>query len=282
MPIIACSHPGGRFEMCYEDQGAGSPTLLFVHGFGCAKEDWQPQIDALAEHSRALTCDLIGHGASTSAAGRCRVEYLGTDVANLLERLELERVHLVGHSMGCRVVLQAYAEAPERVAGLTFVDGSWLGAGNPAELETEFANVLDREGYATVIGRLFEQMFLPGDGGSHRAVIMSRAKHLEAEVGRSLICSMVAFDAARTRTILQSLCASPIPVMAIQSTYLNQDRERAVLAPGHSTPWLDLLSECLPQARIEVVRGVGHFSMLEAPQTVNQLIESFARAIPPP
>jgi pimeloyl-ACP methyl ester carboxylesterase len=51
--------------------------------------------------------------------------------------------------------------------------------------------------------------------------------------------------------------------------------KRQLLQPGASTPWLELVRRHVPTAQIEIVSGVGHFAMLEAPQAVNQILAAF-------
>jgi pimeloyl-ACP methyl ester carboxylesterase len=117
-----------------ERSGVGSPPLVFVLGFACSHEDWARQVETLARRHTVLTCDLRGHGTSPGVPSACDIETFGADVAGLLRVLQLESVVLVGNSMGCRVVLQAYRDAPDRVAGLVLVDGSFLGgAGESAQ-----------------------------------------------------------------------------------------------------------------------------------------------------
>ncbi|MDA0225577.1 MAG: alpha/beta fold hydrolase, partial [Proteobacteria bacterium] len=104
--------------------GAGDPALVFVHGFACSHSDWAAQVPHFAPTRAVLACDLRGHGATPGRAEECTLENYGADVAALVSALALKRAVLVGHSMGCRVVLEAARAAPDRVAGLVLVDGS--------------------------------------------------------------------------------------------------------------------------------------------------------------
>ena len=70
-----------------------------------------------------------------------------------------------------------------------------------------------------------------------------------------------------------------MPVLVIQSSFLNAERVRVPLEPGQTTPWLDLVRAKVPAAKIEIVSGVGHFPQMEAADTVNTLIEDFLRAL---
>jgi pimeloyl-ACP methyl ester carboxylesterase len=77
----------------------------------------------------------------------------------------------------------------------------------------------------------------------------------------------------------RALAAARRPLLVIQSTYLNSERVRVPLAPGDSTPWFDLVRARCPQARIEIVTGVGHFPQIEAADRVNALIGRFVAAL---
>jgi pimeloyl-ACP methyl ester carboxylesterase len=108
-------------QLYYERTGAGAPPLVFVHGFGCAHEDWQPQVDAFGARHMVVTCDLRGHGASPGEPGSCNIETYGADVAALARALNPGGA-AVGHSMGT-----GRADVPrcaDRVKSLA-VDGSF-------------------------------------------------------------------------------------------------------------------------------------------------------------
>jgi len=64
-------------------------------------------------------------------------------------------------------------------------------------------------------------------------------------------------------------------VLAIQSTTRNAELKRAPLKPGDTSPWIDYLRS--RRARVEIVPDTGHFTQLEAPETVNRLIDDFLR-----
>ena len=132
--------------MFFAQDGLGDPSILFVHGFGCDLSDWQAQFERLRARNRMVACDLRGHGATPGLPADCSIETYGSDVALMLEELDLSAVVLVGHSMGCRVVLEAYRKAPERVAGIVLLDGSAVGAGDPLSAERAMAQQLDDEG----------------------------------------------------------------------------------------------------------------------------------------
>ena len=66
-----------------------------------------------------------------------------------------------------------------------------------------------------------------------------------------------------------------VPLLVVQSTYVNPERVRVPLAPGASSPWLDLVRQAVPAAQIDIVGGAGHFVMVEQPHAVNRRLEVF-------
>jgi pimeloyl-ACP methyl ester carboxylesterase len=263
-------------QLFYERTGAGVPPLVFVHGFACAHEDWAPQVAAFGPRHQVVACDLRGHGASPGEPAACDVAIYGADVAALLRALNLRGAVLIGHSMGTRVVLQACLDAPDRVAGLVLVDGSFQAAAGE-RAEEEVRRAIAAAGWAQFAGGLFEQMFFAPSATADR--IRARAARLPEAIGTALFPSMVRWDA---RHMAAALGRVGVPLLVIQSTMLSPERKRVPLAAGANTPWLELVRSRAPHARIEVVPGVGHFTMLEAPDVVNRLLGEFVARLAPP
>jgi pimeloyl-ACP methyl ester carboxylesterase len=232
--------------------------LVFVHGFACTHADWRQQLARFSAGHPVFAPDLRGHGATHARPEDCSIETYGSDIAALLDGKDLNGAVLVGHSMGCRVVLQAYLNAPERVAALALIDGSFQGKSHPLLIEN----------YPEFAGRMFAEMFLaPSELGK---AITERALRLPEAIGSTLFPRMARWDAANME---QALAAVKVPLLVIQSTYLTAERKRVALKPGDTTPWLDLVRRNAPQARIEIVSGVGHFPQIEAADQVNRLLE---------
>lgn len=255
-------------QICYERTGAGDPPLVLVHGFTCAHDDWRHQVAHFTHERAVVTTDLRCHGASTGKAEQCTIETYGHDVAAVVRHLQLAPAVLAGHSMGCRVVLEAYSQAPERVAGLVLIDGSWLGADPNAE--AALRNHIAAIGGTAFSRELFGEALLPPTAEGR--AIMDRAVHFPADVALHLFPQMVAWETRRMREVLSSV---RVPLLAIQSTNLDPQRRRVYLQPGQSTPWLDLVRSHVPQARVEVVPNAGHFTMIDAEATCNQLLTDF-------
>ena len=241
-----------------------------MHGFACSLEDWQAQLAFFAPTNEVIACDLRGHGATPGREHECTIEHYGGDVAALLNNLQLPRAVLVGHSMGTRVVLEAARIDPERVAGLVLIDGSRQGSGDPDEAQAAMEATIRAVGFPAFREHAFRQMFFQWSPAAE--ALLERSKRLAPEIGRALWARMVRWDAEHMEAALAGVRC---PLMVIQSTYLSAQRKRVALEPGQSTPFLDLIRDRVPGARIEVLSGVGHFAQLEAADDVNRLVSDF-------
>lgn len=260
--------------MHYLRAGSGAPPLVFVHGFGCSHEDWLLQIKELKGGFEVIACDLRGHGLTPGRPHECSIGHYGGDVAALLSALNLEKSFLIGHSMGCRVVLEAARLAPARIAGLVLIDGSRLASGDPDAAESTARSAIEKSGYAAFGESLFRQMFFSPSPLAE--AIVARALRQPAEIGAALWPRMARWDAGEMDS---ALAAVRSPLMAIQSTTRDAVLlKRSPLKQGQSSPWLDLLKQKLKNVTVEIVPGVGHFTQLEAAPEVNRLIARFAAA----
>jgi pimeloyl-ACP methyl ester carboxylesterase len=246
---------------------------VFVHGFACSHEDWRLQLDFFSQTNEVVACDLRGHGATPGRPHECSIEHYGGDVAALINNLELKRAVLVGHSMGCRVVLEANRLAPDRVAGIVLVDGSRLASGDPDAAESAARAATEKAGYPAFAENLFQQMFFRASPLAE--AIVARAMRQPAKISSALWPRLARWDAGEMDAALAAVRSR---LMAIQSTTRDAQLRRSPLKPGETSPWLDLLKKTISDLKIDIVPGVGHFPQLEAAQTVNRLIRDFLAA----
>ncbi|MGO1052552.1 alpha/beta fold hydrolase [Crossiella sp. CA198] len=109
-------------ELSFDDQGAGEPVVL-VHGHPFDRSMWRPQVEHLtAGGLRVITPDLRGYGQSPVVPGVTGLDVFAADLAELLDRLGVERFVLGGLSMGGQIVLECYRQFPHRIRGLLLAD----------------------------------------------------------------------------------------------------------------------------------------------------------------
>lgn len=102
------------------DTGSGK-TLLFLHGLGLNKDFWSPTIAHLATTHRCIAVDLPGHGESRNVAANGSMSAYASSVRELIEKLNLNDVTLVGHSMGGQIAIILALQMPSVISRLVLV-----------------------------------------------------------------------------------------------------------------------------------------------------------------
>ena len=91
--------------------------ILFIHGVGLTKEIWSPQIEFFKDHN-ILTYDLIGHGKTSLNKTQLNFEDFTKQLLNLIDELEIKKIHLVGFSLGSLIARQFAAQHGNRLSSL--------------------------------------------------------------------------------------------------------------------------------------------------------------------
>lgn len=114
--------------VAYRDlPGSGTPILL-IHGIGSNADTWADIPERLSARGlRAVAVDLPGHGESSRGPGDYSLGSLASTLRDLLDHLGIDRVHLIGHSLGGGVSMQFTYQFPERVATMLLEASGGLG-----------------------------------------------------------------------------------------------------------------------------------------------------------
>ncbi len=237
----------------YEVHGAGTPALVFVHGWSCDRGYWRHQIDHFARHRRVVTIDLAGHGASGVGRSSWTMPAFGDDVVAVVERLELVRLVLIGHSMGGDVIVEAARQLGDRVVGLVWVD-----------TYNTFDEPMSREEVLAFV-EPFRKDFVPTARDFVRTMFLAGA---DADLVDWVVADMSAAPPAIAVDALDHAFSNDGPIL---------DRLREVRLPvvaiNPEHPPTDI--ESLRRYGVETVTmsGVGHFAMLEDPERFNSVLE---------
>src|SRR5690349_20110732 len=88
-----------RHELSYVDSGSG-PAVLFIHGILGSQRQWEHLIDVMDFDHHVVMPDLFGHGKSAKPFGDYSLSAHAAAMRDLLDHLGIERVTVVGHSLG--------------------------------------------------------------------------------------------------------------------------------------------------------------------------------------
>jgi pyruvate dehydrogenase E2 component (dihydrolipoamide acetyltransferase) len=256
----------GRRLRCLElGEGDRAPVLL-LHGFGADLNTWMFMQPELAEGRRSFALDLPGHGGSAKEVGTGDLESL-TDVAEgALDALGIERVHLVGHSMGGAVTGLLAFRRPEAVASLTLIASAGLGSEINGTFIDGFVRATRRREATEVLNLLVHDPALV----SRRMVEdVLRYKRLD---GVSQALARIAeawFAGGRQAVDLGGRIATlAMPVQAIWG------REDRIIPVAHA----ETLASRFP---VHIIDEVGHLPHMEKASEVTRLVDRFIRQPPP-
>lgn len=243
----------------YQVHGTGTPALVFVHGWSCDQSYWKEQIPYFSQHYNVVTIDLAGHGSSGLNRNDWTVAAFGEDVAAVVAELDLDQVILIGHSTGGSVIVEAAQRMPDRVIGLVGADTF---------------NDLDLERTPEEVENLL-QPFIEDFAETTQASVKANA-------------FVAASDSSLVTQIATDMAAAPpdVAIAAARDFFLWKASEGL---PKIQAP-MKLINSDMGPTNIEaaerygvdvlLMSGVGHFVMMEDPDTFNRLltevIEEFA------
>ncbi len=249
-----------RIPIRYHAAGKGDPALVFVHCGGCERGFWDGQVAHFAAKHRVVALDLAGHGQSGGGRKDWTMPAFGQDVVSVVEALGLKRVVLIGHSIGGPVVLEAARRMPGRVAGLVLVDTLVDFEQRPAAEEMEkLLSELQADYRATTTAYVSQLLFSASTPEPVKARVLETVLSVPQEIGVAAVRSSVAYDP------LPALREIKAPIRAINSDLFptNVEGNRRYV-PGY---------------QVAIMKGVGHYLMLEQPEAFNALLAEALREL---
>ncbi|MEO0421932.1 MAG: alpha/beta hydrolase [Pseudomonadota bacterium] len=113
---------GNQPTIHFQRAGAGE-TIVLIHGLGANLAFWFMSVGRVLARDYHIVCyDLRGHGGSDMPRHDYLLPHMVDDLNGLLDHLEIDKAHIVGHSFGARVALAHAIMAPQRQASLTIAD----------------------------------------------------------------------------------------------------------------------------------------------------------------
>lgn len=251
-------------RITYEERGEG-PPLVFLHGIGGDAACWRSQLDAFSVAFRVIAWNMPGYGGS-APLDPMTFPALADALAGLLDRLEVDRAHLVGHSMGGMVAQELVATRPERVRSLILVatsaafgrpDGEWQRSFVAARLGPLDRGQTMADLAPEIVTRLIGDD--PDPAGVARA-IASMSGVPEATYRAAIHC-LLTFD---RRAALPNI---NVPTLLLAG-------ERDTTAPP---ALMGRMAAKIRGARFEVMPRAGHLANLEQPAAFNQYLARFLK-----
>jgi pyruvate dehydrogenase E2 component (dihydrolipoamide acetyltransferase) len=248
---------GLRLRYLALGEGDSVPVLV-LHGFGADLNTWMFTQPALAEGRQVIALDLPGHGGSSKQLDRTDAESLAAIVGDALNALGIERLHLVGHSMGGGIAILFALRQPERVATLTLISSASLGPEINTAFIDGFVLAARRREAIEVLNLLVHDTALVS-----RTMVedVLRYKRLDGVPEALAAFAEEWFPGGRQRAALSDAVAMlKLPVQIIWG------REDRIIPVAHA----EALTSRLP---VHILEQTGHLPHMERAGEVNRLIK---------
>jgi 3-oxoadipate enol-lactonase len=252
---------GDGCRVAYRFDGpADKPVLVLSNSIATTLNMWDRQIQGLSQHFRVLRYDMRGHGASDVPAGAYSLDRLGRDVIEMLDALDISRVHFCGLSLGGIIGQWLGVHTPERIDRLILSNtSSYLG---PAEQwDRLITSVLQAEDMSATATMFLNNWFPPHMlEEKHPAIEPFHAALLAMQAQGLAGCYAVVRDTDMRRTI----ALIPNPTLVIGGQY------DTVTLPSHS----ELIAATIPGSKLVMLPAV-HLSNIEYPTEFLKAILDF-------
>lgn len=255
----------GDAELYYESHGEGEPLFL-VSGLGGTAAYWKPNLPAFAAKYRVIVHDHRGAGQSTHSKIRYSVDQMTDDLVRLMDRLKIERAHLVGHSTGGAIGQTLALRHPQRLKRMVLF-ATWTKADfffrHLFSVRRDLLTKVGKEAYVKG-ATLF--LYPPWWIRNNEKMITEREaltvqNFPPVEVVASRIEGIVAFDRSaelgRITAPTLVLCAKDD---AITPAYFSEE-----------------LAKKIPGAKLQILPDGGHCASEAVPEAFNRAVLDFLR-----
>ncbi len=270
------------YRRAYVKAGEG-PALLLIHGIGDSSDTWRPVVDQLAQHQTVIAPDLLGHGRSEKPRADYTIAGFANGMRDLLSVLEVERVTVVGHSLGGGVAAQFAYQFPERCERIVLVGSG--GVGRTVSPLLRLAAVPGIEALMPLLG--LPPVRLAGRLGADLLRVFDTALGRDTEEILAVFDALPNFEARRAilRTLRSGVDWRGQVITMLDRAYLAEGvptlivwgRHDAIIPLGHGR----LAQAAMPGSRLEIFDEAGHFPHHTDPARFASLVHEFVEHMPP-
>jgi pimeloyl-ACP methyl ester carboxylesterase len=248
-------------DCAYFVEGDG-PPLMMVHGIGARHKTWKGLIDYLRSDFQCISFDLRGHGESPVPPTPYTLDDLVKDVEALRAKLCIDRMHVIGHSLG-GMIGPAYARAhPERVMSLGLLSTA---AGRTEEDSAKVMDVvtaMEERGIVEVLETLVARWFTDDFIANRPDAIQARLRQVRETPAEVFLSVFHIYAETEMAPWLHEVTAP--------SLVLTGELD------GGCNPRLNrFIADTLPDAELVIMEGLKHAILLEASERVAEHVRAF-------
>ena len=256
-------------KMYYEDDDFTDPsrtteTVVLHHGNAKNARLWYAWVPLLARQYRVVRLEARGFGRSSvpPEGYAWSLSNFAADLRGLLDHLGLDRVHLIGETVGGTISLKFAAEYPERLLSVATCTSPYKFVGNPTYLDSY--NMVKDAGVEAWVRRTSERRLESGDSDSaHQEWYINQMAQTEARVVMETLAYLSQQDLTDD---LRSIQTPALVLASEQNARDNPDRTTGMAA-------------LLPNGRLAVIRGTSGYVQHSAPERCVNTWMQFARSL---
>jgi pimeloyl-ACP methyl ester carboxylesterase len=263
-------------------RGGSGPVLLLLHGIAGSSDTWVPAMRLLHKDFAVLAPDFLGHGQSAKPLADYSLGNQASAMRDFLRLSGVERATVVGQSFGGGVAMQFAYQFPEFCERLVLVDAGGLGRevnwilrlvalpGAEYAMPVLFPDVARRWGDAFFRFLAERGIRTPRAGEmwqAYRSLTQPENRRAFVRTMQAVIDPGGQSVSAMDRLYL----AARIPTLIVWG-----DHDK-IIPLSHAY----IAHEAIPNSRLEVMEGVGHFPQVEEPEQFVRILVDFLRATEP-
>ncbi len=248
-----------RKTLAVEVHGEGDPILM-IHGLGGSSNTWLPQQSVLSRTHMVVRPDLEGSGRS-QLRGRLSIPSLVKDMFTLMDKLELNSAHLLGHSMGTIICAHMAAQAPKRVKSLGLLGPVAQPPEAARQAIHDRAAIARKQGMVTIADTLLQVSISAETRSSNPAA---------SALVREIIMRQDSEGYARTCEALANAKAANFSRIKCPTLLITGDEDG--VAPPQATV---AMAKNIKKSQVLILSGCGHWTPIEKPQLVNDALLGF-------
>jgi pimeloyl-ACP methyl ester carboxylesterase len=272
-------HTGNNISVSYTDEGAGSFTIVFIHGLASYSSAWKNNVEELKKRYRCITLDLPGYGKSSKDYYSVSLNWYAEVIYTFCRKMQLKNIVLAGHSMGGQISIMLAYLHPELIEKLILVAPagfekfSFLQKKMITATATAHAvkNITDEQAKQNIRLNFFK---MPADAEFMIAERLKLRQSYEFEYYCHIVPQCI-------KAMLNEPVWEILPEIKQETLIVFGEKDNLIPNPVFSRQKTESIAKAgaarMPFSELLIIPEAGHFVMFEKPKEFNNAVTDFLK-----
>ena len=252
-------------DSAYHIVGEGEP-MIFIHGIGSRKHTWNGVIEGLKKSYQCISYDLRGHGESIKNESDFTLSDLVQDLENLRSNLNIDKTHIIGHSLGGMIGPSYARKYMERVLSISLISTAAFRNNYERQLILNIIKQIQTKGLNYVLPSLIDRWFTDEFINKNPKIIDQRIKQVQ------------------NTPLKIFLNVFRLYALTEMDSWLNEIKVPCLVITGENdigcNPKVNqMICDALPNSKLVILDHLKHTITLEAPELLSNNINKFLNNI---